>query len=358
MAQAPLISIVTPVYNTEKYLSECLDSIFAQTMPDIELICVDDGSTDNSLNILKDYQKKHKNLKVISQKNGGPGVARNTGIDNATGKYICFWDSDDIFEPDTLEKLYNQAEKTKADITICRMQMFNTQTGQIIPIPLSIRSDLLNGKSIFSYRDVPQHIFQISVGWAEDKLFLNKFVKQHNLRFPPFKSSEDTAFTLSAIIKAERITYIDDILISYRVKNAQSVSNNRHKSSSAFYESLKIIRDEAQKDGIYNLIEQSFINLALHFSLWHVNSMRDKKVKKQLAHNLKHQYFIEFGINKHSKSYFYNQDEYKEYLFKYHPHAFGRRIKHNIRSCADFLKSYLLFPWYTFKIYQEIAKRK
>lgn len=90
MAQAPLISIVTPVYNTEKYLSECLDSIFAQTMPDIELICVDDGSTDNSLNILKDYQKKHKNLKVISQKNGGPGVARNTGIDNATGKYICF----------------------------------------------------------------------------------------------------------------------------------------------------------------------------------------------------------------------------------------------------------------------------
>ena len=142
MAQAPLISIVTPVYNTEKYLSECLDSIFAQTMPDIELICVDDGSTDNSLNILKDYQKKHKNLKVISQKNGGPGVARNTGIDNATGKYICFWDSDDIFEPDALEKLYNQAEKNKADITICRMQMFNTQTGQIIPIPLSIRSDL------------------------------------------------------------------------------------------------------------------------------------------------------------------------------------------------------------------------
>lgn len=358
MAQAPLISIVTPVYNTEKYLPECLDSIFAQTMPDIELICVDDGSTDNSLNILKDYQKKHKNLKVISQKNLFAGTARNTGIDNATGKDICFWDSDDIFEPDALEKLYSQAEKTKADITICRSRAINNNTQQTIPMPLTIRTDLLNSKNIFSYVDIPQHIFQISVGWPWDKLYRTDFVKKNKLQFATTQTTNDMSFVLTSLFKAKRISYIENILINYRIKNTQSVSNNHHKSFSDFYESLKIIRDEAQKDGIYNLIEQSFVNLALHFSLWHVNSVRDKKVRRQLAHNLKHQYFIEFGINKHSKSYFYNQDEYKEYLLKYHPHALGKRIKHNIRSCVDFLKSYLLFPWYTFKIYQEISKRK
>lgn len=164
MIQTPLISIITPVYNTEKYLSECLDSIFSQTIKDFELICVDDGSTDNSLNILNNYQNKHKNLKIISQKNGGPGVARNTGIDNALGKYICFWDSDDIFEPDALEKMYNQAEETKADISICRMQMFSSQTEQTIPLPLSrrIKYNIRNCTDFLkSYLLFPWYTFKI-----------------------------------------------------------------------------------------------------------------------------------------------------------------------------------------------------
>lgn len=357
MSSTPQVSIIIPVYNTEKYLNECLDSIIAQTFKDIEIICVNDGSTDNSLKILESYQKKHKNIKIITQKNGGAGKARNTGLEAAKGKYICFWDSDDIFEPKAIETLYTQAEKSEADITICRMQMFNTQTKQIIPAPLSIRTDLLNGKTIFSRKTIPEKIFQISVGWAEDKLFNTTFIRKNKLSFPLFKSSEDAAFTLQALMKAEKITYVDDVLISYRVKNTKSVSNNRDKSPTDFYKALQIVHKEALRSGIYEQIKQSFANYVLHFSLWQIHSIHNKKIQKQLAKDYKTKYFKEFDIHGHSKSYFYNTNEYYEYLYNYHPHATIKKVKHRIGICFSFIKAYLLFPWYIYKIYEKSLKQ-
>ena len=113
------ISIVIPVYNVEKYLRECLDSLINQTFNDFEVICVNDGSKDSSLEILNEYAQKDIRFKVISQENGGSGSARNNGLSRAQGKYVQFLDGDDYFEPEMLEKLYNLAEKHQADITVC-----------------------------------------------------------------------------------------------------------------------------------------------------------------------------------------------------------------------------------------------
>ena len=99
------ISTIVPVYNTEKYVGRCIDSIISQTYPDWELILVDDGSTDGSLNIIESYAKKDPRINVIHQKNEGPGMARNSGIVQATGEYIVFIDSDDVIRPDYFEKL-------------------------------------------------------------------------------------------------------------------------------------------------------------------------------------------------------------------------------------------------------------
>lgn len=104
------ISVVIPVYNTEKQVSRCIDSIRAQSYPDWELILVDDGSTDGSLNVLRDYEKKDSRIKVIYQDNAGPGLARNTGIKQASGNYLVFVDSDDVIKPDYFEKLSKQTE--------------------------------------------------------------------------------------------------------------------------------------------------------------------------------------------------------------------------------------------------------
>lgn len=120
-ATRPLVSICIPVFNAEKYISECLESLVNQTLKDIEIICVDDGSTDHSLEILKNYQKRHHNITVIHQENQGLGGARNTGIKNARGKYIGFVDADDYVDKTMYKVLYHIAEKNHAEIAMCNL---------------------------------------------------------------------------------------------------------------------------------------------------------------------------------------------------------------------------------------------
>ena len=110
------ITVILPVYNVEKYLKQCLDSIVNQTFKDFECLCVNDGSTDNSLSILQEYAQKDKRFKIITQKNGGTSVARNTGIKHTNTKYLTFIDSDDWITENYLEILYNKIEETNADI--------------------------------------------------------------------------------------------------------------------------------------------------------------------------------------------------------------------------------------------------
>ena len=121
---APKLSVVVPVYNVENYLSKCLDSILKQTLEDIEIICVNDGSTDGSANILQDYKKKDPRIIVLEQENQGLGAARNTGIRTARGEYIGFVDSDDFIEPTMYEKLYEKACKFQLDIVLSLFLQF------------------------------------------------------------------------------------------------------------------------------------------------------------------------------------------------------------------------------------------
>ena len=113
------VSIVIPVYNVQKYLHECLDSLINQTLKDIEIICINDGSTDNSLNILKEYALKDSRIKVIDKENEGQGIARNLGIELAQGEFIGFVDPDDWLEPEMLEMMYNQAKVLFSQVVIC-----------------------------------------------------------------------------------------------------------------------------------------------------------------------------------------------------------------------------------------------
>ena len=154
---SPLVSIVIPVYNAEKYLAECLESVRNQTLHDIEIICVDDGSTDGSASILTDYAKRDERIHVISQPNGGELAARNSGIQIASGQWIGFVDSDDWVSPDMFERLLTNGENHQADISHCGLLFFYTD-GREIPhygtgtVKLQNHDtgliDLLNGSQI------------------------------------------------------------------------------------------------------------------------------------------------------------------------------------------------------------------
>jgi len=122
------ISVILPVYNKAPFLVQCIDGILAQTLDDIEIICIDDGSTDESLSILKKYEEKDNRIKLISQKNKGAATARNVGLSHASGEYLSILDADDIFDPDMLLKAYNKAKETQADIDVYRSNSYDDVT--------------------------------------------------------------------------------------------------------------------------------------------------------------------------------------------------------------------------------------
>ena len=127
------VSVVVPVYNTELYLNQCVDSLLAQTLKNVEFIFVDDGSTDRSVEILKEYQQKDPRITILQQKNQFAGVARNNGMKAATGKYIIFVDSDDFFEPTMLEEAFNCAEANQAEIVAFDFYRYNNVTKESRP---------------------------------------------------------------------------------------------------------------------------------------------------------------------------------------------------------------------------------
>ena len=119
------ISVIMAIYNVEPYIKQCLDSVCNQTLKEIEIICVDDGSTDNTISIIKDYQKSDPRIHIISQENQYAGVARNHGMKYAKGTYLSFLDADDYYMPEMLEKLYQQAEKQQLEVAICEYNFFD-----------------------------------------------------------------------------------------------------------------------------------------------------------------------------------------------------------------------------------------
>ena len=135
MDNQPKVSVIIPVYNAEKYLRECLDSVVNQTLREIEIICVDDGSTDASLEILEEYAAKDNRVKVLRQQNQYAGVARNNGMAAASGEYYMFLDADDFFEPELLEELYTKAAELRADVCLCGADKFDVRTGEFQPAP-------------------------------------------------------------------------------------------------------------------------------------------------------------------------------------------------------------------------------
>ena len=203
------ISVVIPVYNVENYLEECLDSIVNQTMKDIEIICVNDGSTDGSLNILNDYAARDERFTVVSQENGGHAVATNRGMSMATGKYLYLMDSDDILKVETaLEDTYNIAEEKNLDFVLFQSINYYMDTNKLIKkenYSMNALADFI-GDKVFNWRDIKDYIFTITVTpWS--KLYNREFIVKSGARFPEGLVFEDNVFFWEVLFSAERIYF-------------------------------------------------------------------------------------------------------------------------------------------------------
>jgi len=291
---------------------QCIDSVRNQTLGQIEIICVDDGSTDTTLDILQNYQEKDSRIRVIRQKNAGAGAARNVGLERAAGEYLSFLDADDFFEPDMLEKAVAAAENWQADYIVFRSDRYYTAEDSYEEIPWSLRNEDLPPYMPFSYRQLTDNVFLSFVGWAWDKLFRRSFVQAHHLRFQEQRTTNDMLFVFSALICAKRIAVIQEVLAHQRRGSGDTLSVTREKSWHCFYDALLALRKRLIQEDVYWELEKDFINYSLHFSLWHLNSLAEPS-HTLLKEKLCGEWFAELGIADKSESYFYNHSEYAQY---------------------------------------------
>ncbi len=256
----PKISVIIPVYNVEQYLNRCLDSIVNQTLKEIEIICVNDGSTDNSLSILKEYASKDNRIKIIDKENEGLGYTRKVGLDNATGKYILFCDSDDYYsELTAFEKLFNYAIKINSDITAFDFyHCLNSKVKRIIPfIPNS------PDKKIFTYKDI-QNINSINTSSCI-RLYSKSFLDSNNDWYFPKKTFyEDTPFHFQTLFRAN-FSYIKEPFYVYAIReNSITTKLKTNKNFVDVYTTTKVAFDFVNNLNIDNK-KEIFNQLLLYF---------------------------------------------------------------------------------------------
>lgn len=222
MNNKPLISILVPCYNVEAYLRQCMDSIIRQTYTNLEIICLDDGSTDRTPEILKEYEKKDSRTRVISKPNSGYGATMNIGLKAASGKYIGIVESDDYIEPKMYEILCDAAEKDNLDIVRCRFIERNVIKSKDKVNTFSYVKD--NGR-VFRPTDVPSSFTMKPSIWAG--MYKREFLERNGIRFleTPGASYQDTAFAFKALATAQRVRMLPDVLHNYRINEASSVSS-------------------------------------------------------------------------------------------------------------------------------------
>ena len=313
----PKVSVIIPCYNSERFLRECLDSVVGQTLHDIEIICVDDGATDSTPDILCEYAEQDDRIRILTQENQYAGVARNNGMDVATGKYLSFLDSDDFFEPVMLEKMYDKCEEDVADICVCSAGEYDMATKRV-SFPKDLRPELnvLPLGFPFSAKDIPKHVFTFcnTVPW--NKLFRAEFIKSHSLRYPQIELAEDACFTRSALAIAKKITVVDQIFVYYRRGVSDSlIESNRDSYASCVYQALMHLKESFVQYGVFEEYEESFFNAALSGCGYAMSIAKTKKWWLQTALFIKDKLIPDFGLLEHPKSVYRWQAAYDTMSF-------------------------------------------
>lgn len=275
MNSTPKISILVPCYNVEKYLHQCIDSILEQTFTDMEILCLNDGSTDSTPDILKEYAEKDDRIIVVNKPNSGYGATMNIGLKMAKGKYIGIVESDDYIEKEMFGTLYDRAEKDSLDITRCLYIERNMTNGRnhVVTHQFSSKYDkVLNPKEL-------QEIFFIQPSiWVG--LYRRDFLERNGIRFleTPGASFQDTSFAFKVYACAERVEFIPKVLHNYRINESSSVTS----PSKVFFvcdEEAEIRRFAAER-GLSDLLKEAMAFRAFGSYKWNYNRLGPMKLKR------------------------------------------------------------------------------
>lgn len=272
------ISIIVPVYNTAKYLDKCIQTLINQTLENIEIIFIDDGSEDNSVEILKNYAKKDKRIRILKQNHKRQGAARNYGLSIAQGEYIGFVDSDDWVKLDMFEKLYYQAKETDSDIVMCSMNTFEDGTNKII-VNTYNTLDIFNQKffeNTFTPQDTLNFIFNISVS-PYNKIYRKSLIDKNNIKFPENIYFEDNAFFFQSWLNAKKISLLNQKLYQYRKSTASTTKNDKNKLD--IFKTLDLTKNILEENNYYNRLKTDYLRYKSASLQYWFGSIQNKRIK-------------------------------------------------------------------------------
>lgn len=304
------VSVIIPVYNAEKYLEQCLSSLCGQTFTDMEVICVDDGSTDASPEILKSFKEKDNRIRVLTQENQYAGAARNNGMKIAQGEYLLFLDADDFFEETLVEKVYNQGKKMEADIVLFGAKQYNGKTGCVSPAPWYLKNEAVPEENPFSRKTQAADVFGIATPAPWTKLFRKEFIESQGISFQALQNSNDVYFTLTALALAEKITCVEEELVFYRVGVAESLQGSKKFSPVCFLEAYRSVYEELNRRGIYQEVENGFLNALLSGCAYNLRTVTDWNTRKYICRGMKEPEFTKMGLMERQADFFRKQEDF------------------------------------------------
>ncbi len=324
----PKVSIIVPVYNTEKYLKKCLDSLLNQTLEDIEIIIVNDGSTDNSQEVIDEYTKKDTRVKSYVKQNGGQGSARNLGLEKATGEYIGYIDSDDFIDIHMYEDMYNKAVTDNSDIVNVGYYIYS-ETGNVTKEQVFKRGVTTN------ISNTPEVLFDNTA--VTNKLFKASLLKNNDIQFRVKKWYEDFDFVIKTICFASNISVIEKPYYYYLQRTGSTMNNSNISRNLEILEAMDEIIVFCKEQGIYDKFAEQLEFLAVQH-IYLPTNVRIIRANVSWAEKIK----VIDKINKYMDEHFknYKNNKYNNVILTKKKQTILKMIK---------LKAYWIV-WLCFKV--------
>lgn len=305
----PKVSILVPIYNQENYLKQALDSLIIQTLDDIEIIAINDGSTDNTTRILQEYRFKDKRIKVINKENSGYGASMNIGIENASGEYIGILEPDDFVETDMFENLYKLAKENNADLVKSDHYSYTTKNNQSrkcgLISPLKANKNTNIAADITLLKIVPSI-------WSA--IYKREFLNNNNIRFleTPGASYQDTSFFFKTMALAKNVVLTDKAYIHYRTDNENSSVNSKDKIFAICDEYDEITKFLNKNPNIKRIANDYKLKIQYRAYMWNLMRLNEEFFDEFIE--MFSSTFKEFYVNGEINKEFYKKVKKEELL--------------------------------------------
>lgn len=306
----PKVSIIIPAHNAGKTITRCLDSVFNQTLQEIEVICIDDGSTDNTFEVMHEYLYKNVPCLIIKEKQCGAAEARNAGIRHSTGKYYYFLDADDYIEQNALELIYDNAERNKADVVI--FDAYHVNQEDEVGFPNAYLYKKYISPLVFSPAEAGEYLFILTGASVWNKLYRADYIKRESLLFQQLDVADDTFFSILSLAFAGCISICNERLIYHTIDGQTNQMSGIDKFPLNQSRALLTVKQVLIEYDMFDIFKHSFVNRAAQNSVKTISRINTYDVFESTYQKYREELFVKLEIADKSREYFFRDELYTD----------------------------------------------